>query len=48
MTVISATANALEVVARNELSEEIVATPAIAGNTIYVRTLHTLYAFAGR
>ena len=48
VTVISATANALEVVARNELSEEIVATPAIAGNTIYVRTLHTLYAFAGR
>jgi hypothetical protein len=35
----------LEVLARNELGEDIVATPAVAGNTIYVRTLQNLYAF---
>jgi outer membrane protein assembly factor BamB len=48
VTVISADKDVLEVIARNELGEDIVATPAIAGNTIYVRTLRTLYAFAGR
>ena len=32
-------------VARNKLDEDIVATPAIVGNTIYVRTLRNLYAF---
>ena len=36
------------VIARNQLSEDIVATPAIAGNTIYLRTLHMFNAFAGR
>jgi outer membrane protein assembly factor BamB len=35
----------LEVVARNELSEPILATPAIVDGKIYVRTLTHLYAF---
>jgi outer membrane protein assembly factor BamB len=35
----------LEVVARNELEEPILATPAIVDGTIYVRTLSHLYAF---
>jgi outer membrane protein assembly factor BamB len=35
----------LEVLARNELGESIVATPAIAGNTLYVRTSRHLWAF---
>lgn len=35
----------LEVIARNDLKEEIFATPAIAGNTLYVRTVGHLYAF---
>jgi hypothetical protein len=48
VTVISANKNALEVVARNELGEDIVATPAIVPNRIYVRTARTLYAFEGR
>jgi hypothetical protein len=48
VTVISAAKDSLGVIARNESGEDIVATPAIAGNTIYVRTLHTLCAFAGQ
>jgi len=43
--VIAAGKEQLEVLARNELGEEIVATPAIAGSTIYVRTMQNLYAF---
>jgi outer membrane protein assembly factor BamB len=36
----------LEVLARNDLQEPIMATPAIAGGQLYVRTAGTLYAFA--
>jgi outer membrane protein assembly factor BamB len=35
----------LRVLARNELSEPILATPAIVEGTLYVRTLSHLYAF---
>jgi len=45
VTVIAAGKDNLDVIARNELGEDIVATPAIAGGTIFVRTLRTLYAF---
>jgi len=45
VTVIAADPDQLKVIARNETGEEIVATPAIAGNSIYVRTLRNLYAF---
>ena len=48
VTVLSAAKDRLEILARNELAEDIVATPAIAGTAIYVRTLRTLYAFEGR
>lgn len=37
--------NSLEVLARNVLGEEVLATPAIAGDTLYVRTKSTLFAF---
>ncbi len=45
VTVIAADGDQLKVLARNEVGEELVATPAIAGKTIYVRTLRNLYAF---
>ena len=45
VTVIAAGKEQLEVLARNELGEEIVATPAILGNAIFVRTMQNLYAF---
>jgi outer membrane protein assembly factor BamB len=45
VTVIAADADQLKVLSRNETGEEIVATPAISGNAIYVRTLRNLYAF---
>jgi hypothetical protein len=48
VTVISAAKDRLEVLARNELGEDIVATPAIARKAIYVRTLRNLYAFEDR
>ncbi|HLK63346.1 MAG TPA: PQQ-binding-like beta-propeller repeat protein [Bryobacteraceae bacterium] len=48
VTVLSADGASLEVLARNELGDDIVATPAIVRNVIYVRTLHSLYAFADR
>ncbi|MBN2088869.1 PQQ-binding-like beta-propeller repeat protein [candidate division KSB1 bacterium] len=35
----------LEIVAQSKVNEKIFATPAIAGNTIYVRTTTNLYAF---
>ena len=38
----------LEVLARNELGEDIVATPAIVRNAIYIRTSANLYAFEGK
>ena len=46
VTVLSASKDQLEVLAKNDLGEDIVATPAIAGNTIYIRTLKNLYSYA--
>ena len=43
--VVFAAQDTLEVLARNELGEPILATPAIADGKIYVRTLAHLYAF---
>jgi len=36
-----------EILAMNDLGEEVWATPAIAGNNIYIRTRNSLYSFAG-
>ena len=36
----------VEVLAKNDLGESCIATPAIAGNRLYVRTLHKLYCFS--
>jgi len=44
ITVIKAS-NALEIVAQNDLNEKIFATPAIVGDTFYVRTNKHLYAY---
>lgn len=41
-------ADELKVLARNDLGEAIVATPAIAENTLYVRTAEHLFAFGER
>jgi outer membrane protein assembly factor BamB len=48
VTVIAAGKDDLQILARNQIGEDIVATPAIAGNAIYIRTLHALYAFGDR
>ena len=40
-----AAGDTLEVLARNDLREQVMATPAIVGNTLYVRTAGHLYAF---
>jgi outer membrane protein assembly factor BamB len=48
VTVIAAGKDDLQVLARNEIGEDIVATPAIAGNAIYIRTVRALYAFGER
>ena len=48
VTVIQGDRDRLEVLARNELGEDIVATPAIVGTVIYIRTLRNLYAFGER
>jgi len=45
LTVISAEGNELKVLARNEVGEEMVATPAIARRAIFVRTVKGLLAF---
>jgi outer membrane protein assembly factor BamB len=45
VTVLAAGKNQLEVLARNELGEDVFASPAIVGRTIFVRTARTLYAF---
>mgnify|MGYP000170983191 CR=1 FL=1 len=37
--------DALEILARNRLGEQVLATPAIVGGTLYVRTQKRLYAF---
>jgi outer membrane protein assembly factor BamB len=48
VTVLATGKDDLQVLARNELDEDIVATPAIAGKVIYIRTLGNLYAFGQR
>jgi outer membrane protein assembly factor BamB len=48
VTVVAAGKDDLQVLARNQIGEDIVATPAVAGNAIYIRTLRALYAFGGR
>ena len=45
MVVVFEAADYLNVVARNDLREDVMATPAIAGNRIYYRTAGHLYAF---
>jgi hypothetical protein len=35
----------LEILARNPLGEQVMATPAIVGNRFYVRTVKSLFAF---
>ena len=44
--VVLAAGDKLEVVARNDLAETIMATPAIVDGTLYIRTARHLYAFA--
>jgi len=44
ITVIKA-GNNLEILAQNDLGEKIYSTPAVVGNTLYVRTAENLYAF---
>jgi len=44
ITVIKA-GDKLEILAQNDLGEKIYSTPAVIGNTIYVRTMENLYAF---
>ena len=39
------TGNNLEILAQNDLGEKIYSTPAVIGNTLYVRTRENLYAF---
>jgi len=38
----------IEVIATNDLKDRISATPAIADNTLYVRTFKNLYAFKSK
>jgi outer membrane protein assembly factor BamB len=45
VTVIAADGDQLRVLSRNEIGEDIIATPAISGASIYVRTLRNLYSF---
>lgn len=45
ITVVKA-GNQLEILAQNDLGEKIYSTPAVIGNTLYVRTTESLYAFA--
>ena len=48
VTVISADKESLDVLAKNELGEDVYSSPAIAGKAIYVRTARSLFAFGGR
>ena len=40
--------DALKLVAENDLAERLTATPAIVGDTVFVRTAKHLYAFRDR
>jgi hypothetical protein len=48
VTVIAADKDQMEVLAKNELGEDVYSSPAIAGNAIYVRTARSLLAFGER
>jgi outer membrane protein assembly factor BamB len=45
VTVLAADTDELKILSRNEIGEDMVATPAISGHAIYIRTLQNLYAF---
>jgi hypothetical protein len=45
VSVIAADSDQLEVLARNDLGENIIATPSILRNAIYIRTFRHLYMF---
>jgi len=45
VTVIAADSDELKVLARNEIGEEMIATPAVVGGVIYVRSAGSLWAF---
>ncbi len=45
VAVVLESSDTLNVLARNPLGEEVLATPAIVGNTLYVRSAKTLFAF---
>ncbi len=47
VTVIAADSDELKVLARNEIGEEMIATPAVVGKMIYVRSVGNLFAFGG-
>jgi hypothetical protein len=38
----------LDVLAKNELGEPVMATPAVIGGVLYVRTASALFAFGGK
>jgi outer membrane protein assembly factor BamB len=46
--VVFRTGDTLEVLARNDLAESVVATPAIGANNLYVRSAQHLWAFGER
>jgi len=48
VSVIAADSDQLEVLARNDLGEDIIATPSIMRNAIYIRTFRHLYMFGER
>ncbi len=45
VTVIDAGKDRMEVLAKNDLGEEIVSSPAVAGRAIYIRTVRSVFAF---
>jgi outer membrane protein assembly factor BamB len=47
-TVVAASSPKFEVLSRNELNEDTLATPAVSGGRVYLRTEGGLYCFGGR
>jgi hypothetical protein len=45
VVVVWASGESLNILARNDLGEDVMATPAVIGNLLYVRTSEHLYAF---
>jgi outer membrane protein assembly factor BamB len=48
VVVVWASGESLNILARNDLGEDVMATPAVIGNMLYVRTSDHLYAFGGQ